>query len=55
MCMQCMSVAVTSVGAAGGLRSWIASRNPGWMTPRRLRMLTAALLTLAVLAAGVRP
>jgi hypothetical protein len=55
MCLQCMSVAVTSVGAAGGLRSWIASRNPSWLTPRRLRLLTAALLTIAVLASAVRP
>jgi hypothetical protein len=55
MCMQCMTVAATSVGAAGGLRAWVASKNPGWMTPRRLRLLTAALLTLAVLVAGVRP
>jgi hypothetical protein len=55
MCLQCMSVAMTSVGAAGGLRSWIASKNPIWLTPRRLRLITAALLTVAVLASGVRP
>jgi hypothetical protein len=53
--MQCMSYAMTSVGAAGGLRSWVASKNPSWMTPRRLRLLTAALLTVAVLASGVHP
>jgi hypothetical protein len=50
MCMQCMTYAMTSVGAAGGLRSWVASKNPCWVTPRRLR-----LLTVAVLASGVRP
>jgi hypothetical protein len=55
MCMQCMSYAMTAVGAAGGFRSWAASKNPSWLTPRRLRMLTAALLTVAVLASGVRP
>ena len=53
--MQCMTYAATSVGAAGGIRAWVAGRNPSWLTPRRLRMLTAALLTIAVLAAGVRP
>jgi hypothetical protein len=53
--MQCMTYAMTSVGAAGGLRSWVASKNPSWLTPKRLRMLTAALLTVAVLASGVRP
>jgi hypothetical protein len=55
MCMQCMTYAMTSVGAAGGLRAWVASKNPSWSTPRRLRVVTAALLTLAVLVAGVRP
>jgi hypothetical protein len=49
-----MTYAVTSVGAAGGLRSWLAARNPSWLTPRMLRIFTAALLTLAVLASGVR-
>jgi hypothetical protein len=53
--MQCVTYAATSVGAAGGIRAWVVSRRPDWMTPRRLRLLTAALLTLAVLAAGVRP
>jgi hypothetical protein len=53
--MQCMMYAATSVGAAGGVRSWVAAKQPNWMTPRRLRILTAALLTVAVLAAGIRP
>jgi hypothetical protein len=55
MCMQCVTVAATSVGAAGGLRAWVAARRPSWVTPQRLRILTAVLLTLAVLAAGIRP
>jgi hypothetical protein len=53
--MQCMSYAMTAVGAAGGLRSWVASHSPSWMTPRRMRLFTAALLSVAVLASGVRP
>jgi hypothetical protein len=52
--MQCMTYAVTSVGAAGGLRAWVATKNPNWLTSRRLRLLTVALLTIAVLASGVR-
>jgi hypothetical protein len=55
MCLQCATYAAASVGAAGGLRAWVASRQPSWMTPRRLRILTAALLAAAVLAAGIRP
>ena len=54
MCLQCMTYAAASVGAAGGLRAWVAARQPSWVTPRRLRILTAILLTLAVLAAGMR-
>jgi hypothetical protein len=50
-----MTFAAPSVGAAGGIRAWVAARNPSWLTPRRLRILTAALLTIAVLVAGVRP
>jgi hypothetical protein len=53
MCAQCMSTAAVAVGAAGGLRAWLAARQPGWLTDRRLRAATAALLSLAVLAAGV--
>jgi hypothetical protein len=53
--MQCMATAMTAVGAAGGFRSWLASRQPAWLTPRTMRMITAALLTVAVLASGVRP
>jgi hypothetical protein len=54
MCMQCVGYAATAVGAAGGLRSWLAARQPAWLTARTLRLATAALLTLAVLAAGIR-
>jgi hypothetical protein len=55
MCLQCVTYAAASVGAAGGLRAWVAARRPAWITPQRLRILTAGLLTLAVLAAGIRP
>jgi hypothetical protein len=54
MCMQCVGYAVTAVGAAGGFRSWLAARQPSWLTPRRMRVISAALLTLAVLASGIR-
>jgi hypothetical protein len=52
MCMQCMTTAMTAVGAAGGLRSWLAQHRAEWLTPRRLRYVTIALFTLAVLASG---
>jgi hypothetical protein len=52
MCVQCMTTAMTAVGAAGGLRSWLAHRRAEWLTPQRLRYITITLFTLAVLASG---
>ena len=50
--MQCMATALTAGAAATGLRAWIAAHRPRWMTPRRLRATTAAILVACVLAAG---
>lgn len=52
MCMQCMATAMTAGAAATGMRAWIASHTPHWMTPRRLKIATAAILAVGVLAAG---
>jgi hypothetical protein len=52
MCMQCMASAMGAVGAASGARAFIASRHFGWLTPRRLRLLTIVLLTAALLASA---
>jgi hypothetical protein len=52
MCMQCMAGAMTAGAAATGARAWIATHRPEWITPGRLKAITAALLTLGVLAAG---
>ena len=53
MCASCMATAASATAAATGLRAWVAARAPAWMTPRRLRALTAALLTTAVVFAAV--
>ena len=53
MCMQCLAAAATTVGAASGLRAWLAARAGGWMTPPRKQALTMALTGLAVLGAGL--
>ncbi len=50
--MQCMATAMTAGAAATGLRALIATHTPSWITPRRLKIATAAILTTAVLAAG---
>lgn len=50
--MQCMATAMTAGAAATGMRAWIAAHAPSWMTPRRLKITTAAILAVGVLAAG---
>jgi hypothetical protein len=52
MCMQCMASAMTAVGAASGTRAFIAGRGFSWLTPRRLRIFTIALMAAALLAAA---
>jgi hypothetical protein len=54
MCATCWTTAATAVTGATGLRVWAANRRPEWLTDSRLRVLTAALLSLAVLVAAVR-
>jgi len=54
MCMQCVTTGVVAAGAtATGLRAWLNTHKPAWATPRRMKAITAAILTLGVLAAGV--
>jgi Rad3-related DNA helicase len=52
MCAQCMATAMTAVGAASGVRSYLGTRRFGWLTPSRLRKLTLALAIGAVLASA---
>jgi hypothetical protein len=53
MCMQCVATASVTVGAASGVRAWLRAKGGSWLTPARMRAITIALLTLAVLAAGI--
>jgi hypothetical protein len=52
MCSQCMATAMTAVGAASGVRAYLASRRFLWLTPRRLRAITVGLAVLAVAASA---
>jgi hypothetical protein len=47
--MESITYVKTSVGAAGGLGPWVATKSPARLAPR-LRVLAAALL-----APGARP
>jgi hypothetical protein len=52
MCMQCMATAMTAGAATTGMRAWFATHSPSWMTPGRLKALTATLLAAGVIASG---
>ena len=52
MCAQCMATAAAAVGSASGLRGWLVARAFTWLTPARLRLITIALMVVAVLVAG---
>jgi hypothetical protein len=52
VCMQCMATAMMTGAAATGMRAWLATHSPHWMTPRRLKGATAAILAIGVLASG---
>jgi hypothetical protein len=50
--MQCMAGAMTAVGAASGTRAYLGTRHFSWLTPRRLRKITIALVVAALLASA---
>lgn len=52
MCMQCMATAMTTGAAATGMRAWLVTHSPSWMTPQRLKLATGAILAAGVLASG---
>jgi hypothetical protein len=53
MCAQCMATATTAAAAATGARSWLAARSPAWLTPFRLKRITAGLIAVAIAATAV--
>jgi hypothetical protein len=53
MCMQCMVAAMSTIGAASGLRSWIAARFGARLGSAGLRAATVTLFALAVLGSGL--
>jgi hypothetical protein len=50
--MQCMAGAMTAVGAASGARAYLNQRRFLWLTPRRLRVITIALVVTALVASA---
>jgi hypothetical protein len=50
--MQCMLNAMAASAGATGARSWLGTRRFSWLTPRRLRIVTIALISAALLASA---
>jgi hypothetical protein len=53
MCMQCMATAMGSIAAASGTRAWLGTRRFDWLTQARLRKVTVALFTAALIASAL--
>lgn len=53
MCVQCAAGAMATMGAATGMRAWLAARRPAWFTRGVARASTAALVAGGVLSAGL--
>ena len=53
MCAQCMMGATTAAAGVTGMRTWLVAKGFRWMTPRRLRFLTASLIAIGLIGASV--
>ena len=53
MCVQCMMGAMTATASASGIRAWLGQRGWRWLSPRRLRYVTAGLLAAALVVSAV--
>jgi hypothetical protein len=53
MCMQCVAGAVAAGAAVSGSRVWLVARAGRWLTPRRRRALTVALIGVGLVGAGL--
>lgn len=51
--MQCIAGAMTAGAAASGSRVWLVARAGRWLTPRRKRAITAGLIAVGVIGAGL--
>ena len=53
MCANCVAGATVAAAGASGARAWLAAKGYAWLTPRRLRLATWALVTVAVAGASI--
>lgn len=50
---MCAGCAMAAMAGASGVRSWLAAHHLTWLTPRRLKLATAALFAAAVVVSSV--
>jgi hypothetical protein len=50
---MCGACAMAAMAGASGVRSWLQAHHLGWLTPKRLRMLTIAGFVVATLGSSV--
>jgi hypothetical protein len=53
MCAQCMMAATGAAAGATGIRTWLATRGYSWLTPRRMRVATVAMIGAGLIAASL--
>jgi hypothetical protein len=47
------TTAAAAVGGAAGVRAWLATKRGAWMTPRRMRLATIALLAVSLVGSSL--
>jgi hypothetical protein len=50
---MCAACAIAAASAATGFRTWMQTRSPSWLTPKRMKRLTIAAMCAAGLVSTV--
>jgi hypothetical protein len=50
---MCAACAMAAMAGATGARSWLQARHKTWLTPRRIRLMTAMIFAVAVIGSTV--
>jgi len=50
---MCAACAIAAAAGASGARSWLQAHHLSWLTPRRMRLATIALLAAGTLVSSV--
>ena len=50
---MCVGCAMAAASAATGFRTWLQTHHLGWLTPRRMRMLTIAAMSAATIVSTI--